>query len=204
MYKYLKKSLFLVGIISFSSLIGPVFAMDNDDIEKIPTGTVLPFAGLREPNGWLICDGRTVSCSNYQRLFNVIGKVYTSKLIISPNNTSQQILGNDTFCIPDLRGRVIVGVDSDNRQNFVTSNRVRSNNKLGESGGEEKHQLTISEMPNHRHGGTLSSSWTGNSTDNYQLNETHKKNMNFTSYEGGDQSHNNMQPYLILNYIIKY
>lgn len=169
---------------------------------KTPTGSVIPFAGDTAPEGWLICDGRIVCRSTYPGLFNVIGLKYTLPLTILPQTISQQIIGEENFCVPDLRGRIPVGVDSDIRPNFITSNRVTSNNKLGESGGEEKHKLTIYEMPSHKHevyGKPERYHYThgSNSINGCGLYQD-------SQYTGGDQSHNNMQPYLVLNYIIKY
>lgn len=64
----------------------------------IPTGTVSQFAGSSAPTGWLICDGSAISRTTYSTLFAVIGTAYGSGD------------GSTTFNLPDLRGRVPVGV----------------------------------------------------------------------------------------------
>ena len=66
-----------------------------------PTGAVLAYAGATIPAGFLLCDGRAVSRTTYAALFGVIGTTYGSGD------------GTTTFNLPDLRGRVPVGVDSD-------------------------------------------------------------------------------------------
>ena len=96
----------------------------------VPTGTVVAFAGRpdRVPAGWLLCDGRSVSREMYPTLFNAVGTAH----------------GGDgtTFTLPDLRGRVVVGVGAG------TGLTAR---ELGERVGEERHTLTTSEMPAHTH-----------------------------------------------------
>ena len=77
-----------------------------------PTGAVLAYAGATIPAGFLLCDGRAVSRTTYAALFGVIGTTYGSGD------------GTTTFNLPDLRGRVPVGVDSDTnlgRQSGATS-----------------------------------------------------------------------------------
>ena len=67
----------------------------------VPTGTVLAYAGNTVPSGFLLCDGRAVSRTTYAVLFAAIGTTYGSGD------------GSSTFNLPDMRGRVAVGVDSD-------------------------------------------------------------------------------------------
>lgn len=78
----------------------------------MPPGAVIPYAGKSAPYGWLICDGSAVSRTTYADLFEVIGTTFGSGD------------GSTTFNLPDLRGRVAVGVDSDanlGRQSGATS-----------------------------------------------------------------------------------
>lgn len=135
-----------------------------------------------------MCNGQIIGCNKYIELYKVIGRKYIPKTMI---------LGNDLFCVPDMKGRVPVGVDSG-------SNRVTFNNTLGGNGGEEFHTLTVNEMPSHAHSanfliqeGNLSprGDFYGLSTKVVQVN---------TNNVGGNQSHNNMPPYLVLNYLIKH
>ena len=149
-----------------------------------PTGTIAIWPTDAPPAGWLLCDGKEVSRTTYTELFNVIGTTYGA--------------GDDsgTFNLPDLRGRVPVGKDS---MGGISANRVNATeaDNLGRGDGEEKHVLTVAEMPSHNHtilspggvGGSGRGSFTAGNAP--------------TSYAGGDQPHNNMPPYVTLNYIIK-
>lgn len=67
----------------------------------VPTGAVVPFAGAAAPEGWLLCNGQSVSRTAYAALFAAIGTTYGS------GN------GSSTFNVPDLRQRVAVGADPD-------------------------------------------------------------------------------------------
>lgn len=74
--------------------------LNSDAISALmPTGTVLPFAGVNAPTGYLFCDGDAISRTTYSSLFDVIETTYG----VGDNST--------TFNIPDLRGRVIAGQD---------------------------------------------------------------------------------------------
>ena len=97
-----------------------------------------------------------------------------------------------------MRGRTTVGTDNG-------AHRVTANNTLGANGGEEKHLLTISEMPSHSHSiqyQKRTRTLGGNSFYDAELVGNSDSTAN-TQLSGNDQSHNNMQPYLVLNYIIK-
>ncbi|WP_417814781.1 phage tail protein [Thalassospira alkalitolerans] len=170
----------------------------------VPTASVLPFAGSSAPQGYLLCDGMEVSVTDYANLFAKIGATF--------GEASEEGL----FKLPDLRGRVPVGAG----QGEALSDRL-----LGGGGGEESHQLTIAEMPTHDHGevtsvnGNHSHSAVGGSSSTGALIEMSGQSYlrsqgsistssagahsHTISAQGGDQPHNNMQPYLVLNYIIK-
>jgi microcystin-dependent protein len=87
-------------------------------------------------NGWLKCDGRSISRQEYSELFDVIGTSFGSN-------------DSTTFKLPDLRGRVMGGIG----QGSGLTNRV-----MGAAVGTETHTLTSTEMPNHSHTGTVDSS----------------------------------------------
>ena len=144
-------------------------------------GTIIQWGSDTLPNGWLLCDGSAISRTTYADLFAVIGTSFGEGD------------GSTTFNLPDLRGRVGVGKSSDTE--FDT---------LGEIGGEKKHTLTIDEMPRHDHGiyNTNASggdqTWTVSSAGSKGWGTNWK-----TTYTGGSQPHNILQPYTVVNYIIK-
>lgn len=88
-------------------------------------GSILMFAGETAPDGWLLCNGQAVSRTDYADLFAVIGVAYGS------GDTST------TFNLPDLGGRVPVGVND----TYL----------VGGHGGNETHYITTDEMPAHNH-----------------------------------------------------
>ena len=154
-----------------------------------PAGMIQIFAGATSPSGWLLCDGSEVSRSAYSDLFNVIGITYG------------QGDGSTTFNLPDLRGRVPVGKDD---MGGNAANVVGGADTLGNSGGEETHILTVDEMPSHSHaiGGDP---YTPGGGSYYYMNTNNAYSVSrYSSSEGGDQPHNNMPPYIVMHYIIKY
>jgi len=168
-------------------------------ITAVATGVVLPWAGTSTsaPSGYLTCYGQAVSRSTYADLFGVLSSVYGDGD------------GSSTFNLPDLRGRVIAGKDdmggtsADRLTNAVAgqdSEGVNGDN-LGAAGGLETNTLNVSTLPSHDHGysqyssGASGSSGGGASTGGNQAATTDAK--------GGGLGHNNVQPTLILNYIIK-
>ena len=162
----------------------------------MPSGSLMPYAGSSAPTGYLLYDGAAISRTTYSALFGLVGTTYGS--------------GDDssTFNIPDLRGRVIAGQDD---MGGVSANRLTGlsggvdGDVLGGTGGAETHTLTTSELPAHDHnlpvdiGGALniqSLTSTGGSDQGYD------GSVDSTS-TGGGLAHNNVQPTIILNYIIK-
>lgn len=144
----------------------------------MPTGVVVPYAGKTAPSGWLLCQGQAVSRSTYSALFAVIGTTFGSGD------------GSTTFNLPDLRGRVAVGVASD--ANF-----------LGTTAGEKVVTLSIDQIPTHSHQYSFRDivSATAQSGSSYGIPS--KTNRYDASSTGGGQSHNNIQPSLYLNYLVK-
>ena len=170
----------------------------------MPLGTVLPIATESVPEGWMLCDGREISIEEYQDLYDLIGTTYGAG---DSAFWAQVFYPATTFNIPDLRGRTIIGAnDMGGEQSDVLAIHSAS---VGEVGGEEMHQLAEVEMPIHTHApeGSLVSSFVYGAVENGNGN-----NRVFVSEltlgdgqapSGGDQPHNNMQPYMALNYMMK-
>lgn len=181
-----------------------------------PTGSVTAFAGSSAPTGWLLCDGSAVSRTTYSTLFSTIGTTYGSGD------------GSTTFNIPNLKGRMPVGLDSTQTEFDA----------LAETGGAKTHTLTSAEMPSHTHtqnahshtAGATENFVTVDNNVNVAINNTDRtfpaagsgNHFFYTTdvgaaYErattisttatnqntGGGGAHNNLQPYLVMNYIIK-
>lgn len=171
----------------------------NDVITTaVPVATVTQTAAASAPDGWLICDGAAVSRTTYAALFTALGG------LSSPYGLGD---GSTTFNLPNLKGRVPVGKSTGGT--FAN---------LGAVGGEESHKLTIAEMPYHNHTqdahshNVLLSSAVGSSSGYSRSGATHSTELAGATnsaqpginYTGGDGYHNNLQPYIVMNYAIKY
>ena len=169
----------------FSEFVGGVgnFAditfQGNEPSGYAPIGSIVAYSSNNAPNGWLICNGSAVSRETYNELFNVI------------NTNYGQGDGTTTFNLPDLSGKVVIGVSN--------------THALGSTGGEETHVLTIAEIPSHTHSVPCGRN-KGSATycyDDGGAMMAHQSTTPATGSAGGGQAHNNMQPYITLNYIIR-
>lgn len=175
-----------------------------------PTGVILPFAGTTAPTDFLLCYGQSISTSTYADLFAVIGYTYGGS--------------GSLFNLPDLRGRVVAGQDD---MGGSSANRLTSplnGDTLGGAGGSESHSLTEAELASHDH--LMFANATINLDGNHTLNSTDQVAAQNNSFGDGDEkyslgrtttsatvglsgsagsgsAHNNVQPTLILNYIVK-
>ncbi|HLJ50888.1 MAG TPA: tail fiber protein [Bryobacteraceae bacterium] len=153
-------------------------------------GEIRMFAGNFAPVGWALCQGQTIPISENDVLFNLIGTTYGGD-------------GQETFKLPDLQSRVPVHQDF---SSFV----------IGQSGGAESVTLTTSQIPAHSHvplafvnsqGGNSSnpsgSFWSQSSLDNFSSSAP-SVNMDPAAIgsAGGSQPHDNMIPFLVINFII--
>jgi microcystin-dependent protein len=154
------------------------------------------------PKGWALCNGQTLPINQNQALFSLLGTRFGGN-------------GQTTFALPDLRGRVIVG----DGNGLI----------LGEKGGTDSHTLLASQIPPHMHGikastarGTTPLSSTSGPTvfnyvaDNGGGGPQYGDNVNaalanspaatppvnISSSVGGNQPHENRQPFITLNYVI--
>ena len=174
-------------------------------VTLIPAGVVSAFAGTAAPTGYLLCYGQTINRSQYADLFAAIGTTYGAGD------------GSTTFVVPDLRGLVIAGLDN---MGGTSANRLLGvvgsvdGDNLGATGGNETHTLTTAEMPAHSHTGVVQQREDFNPT----TGATTQTPLGFGDTRGGGRAsaspltidntggggaHPNVQPTMILNYIIK-
>lgn len=159
-------------------------------------GEIRMFAGNFAPVGWMFCDGQLLAISENETLFNLIGTTYGGD-------------GQSTFALPNLQSRVPMHMGSFAATTF----------QLAETGGTESVTLTTQQIPIHTHpllcavsGGIASSNpkdcfWA--TTDQFQYSTAAANSPMGTAANpltsdpvGGSQPHENLQPYLCINFII--
>lgn len=149
----------------------------------MPSGAVLPYAGPTAPTGFLMCDGSAVSRTTYSSLFAAI----STNFGIGDGTT--------TFNVPDLRGRGPIGAGT---------GPTLTARSLGATGGEEAHLLATTEMPSHTHSSDGVSGINGYGTANtYAGGTPYGARSDTIGSTGGGLTHNNMQPFTALNFVIK-
>jgi microcystin-dependent protein len=171
----------------------------------MPTGSIISFAGSIIPTGWLLCDGSvqlrniwsnggTVDTGVPTDLFTAIGLTYTGPFPL-----------NQFYDIPDLRGRVIAGADNmgGTPANELTGQPGGVDGAaLGNIGGNQTHTLTTAQMPTHTH--AVQQNIAIQRGDSSLEAANAEANLDGTSGPAGlNAAHNNVQPTIILNYIIK-
>jgi len=181
----------IVGTTDTQTLTNKTIDGKNNTITNTnPPGSIMMFGGSSAPSGYLLCDGSAVSRTTYADLFTAIGTTY---------GTGD---GSTTFNVPNVKGKVPVGRDSGDTS-FDT---------LGETGGEKTHTLTSAEsgIPAHSHGFTTvkSNVMPTSVTDlpsgyNSNNNGTGTAYTNNNTASNASSAHNNLQPYIVFNYIIK-
>ena len=158
-----------------------------------PPGVVLPFAGSAAPSGWLLCDGSAISRTTYAALFSAIGTTY---------GTGD---GSTTFNVPDMRGRVAVGKDNMGgtaASRMTTAGSGVDGLTLGANGGAQTHTLTTAQIPAHTHNTGTTISGRNTSAGGGETIVYAGATYAGTSV-GGDGAHNNTQPSIVLNSIIR-
>ena len=141
------------------------------------------------PRGWAFCDGQILPINQNQSLYSLLGTTYGGD-------------GRTSFALPDLRGRTPI--------------HKSSSHALGQSEGENTHTLSQSEMPSHNHevmastdgptspiaSGLVWSRAAQNQYRAYEASNAVDMRVGVISPAGGGLSHNNMQPFLGLNFAI--
>lgn len=103
-----------------------------------PSGAVMAFGGTAAPDGWLVCDGSTVSRTQYATLFAAIGVAHGSGD------------GSTTFNLPDYRGRFLRGVDQGAGRDPDVATRTAAN--PGGNVGDAVGSLEAAALATHTHG----------------------------------------------------
>lgn len=146
------------------------------------------------PKGWAFCDGQLLPLSQNTALFSLLGTMYGGN-------------GKSNFALPNIQGNVVVGPGQGPGLSLYD---------IGETGGSQTVSLLESEMPFHNHGamgdsgsgsqtnpvGNSVSQGGGRSGQAYQNGSPALGPFQALAPAGGDQPHNNMQPYLTLNFCI--
>lgn len=174
---------------TITPLIEALANAESCSVMSVPTGSAINFFGAIAPEGWLFCDGAEISRTTYAALFAAIGTVYGVGD------------GSTTFNLPDMRGRAAVGAG----QGSGLTNRV-----LGAQTGAETHQLSVNELPSHTHnrnsaGLSEQVLQTGSSGGirAFAGGSLVSLTNTVTGAVGSNVAHNNMQPSLVANFIIK-
>ena len=155
--------------------------------DNVPIGAILPFGGSTPPSGYLLCDGTSYAASAYPQLSAVIGYTYGGS--------------GGSFNVPDCRGKALVGYKSGDA-NFGT---------LGASVGEAAHVLSVAEMPSHSHPEQAANNpyvaqpySSGAAILGFSANRTYDQStLSSTANTGSGGAHNNVQPSLVVNAIIR-
>lgn len=162
-------------------------------INGVPSGSIQMYVGATAPTAWLLCDGTSYLQATYPALFAVIGTVYGSA-------------DGTHFNVPDMRGRVAVGVGTGTGGGAAGTGTPTGGSALTAVAratwkGEETHQLTTPEIPAHTH--TLTGKGYNAGTDTYPAGASATNGSYTTNSTGGDGAHNNIQPIMGVNFIIK-
>jgi microcystin-dependent protein len=154
-------------------------------------GEITMFGGNFAPRGWAFCDGQLLAISTNSALFSLLGTTYGGD-------------GRTTFGLPDLRGRMPL---------HQGSGPGLTRRNLGQRNGTENHTLSIPELPSHGHSiGVSSTVGNAKTPGGNLLAQSNDGENNFTTVDadgemttqnsGTGQGHNNMPPFLAVNFII--
>lgn len=153
------------------------------------------FAGNFPPRDWALCDGQLLPITRYAALFSLLGTTYGGD-------------GKTTFALPDLRGSAPL---------MAGQGSGLTPRSPGESGGEETVTLSLTQMTAHTHGVAASNGAGGQTPPNHVWSKAETRGTNAyapaagtqpamsataLAPSGGGQPHNNLMPYVVVNFII--
>ena len=155
-------------------------------------GEIRMFGGSFAPAGWALCNGAPMAISENDALFTLIGTTYGGD-------------GQETFNLPNLQSRTPIHAGQGPGQNYT----------LGQQGGVESVTLSTQQIPVHNHAYVASSAVGAGSDPTNSLVSQHPTasiyaatppgaamNAQVVQASGGNQPHDNLQPYLCITYII--
>ncbi len=164
-------------------------------LHGVPVGTLVPYIGSTAPEGWVLCSGQEIDKDASPHLAKLVALLRQEGFSAPGSPDSKAFL-------PDMRGRMPLGLDNIGGTEVGRITQP-AGKMIGGSGGEESHLLSVAEMPKHSHGYTALLYGGGNEYA-WGVNDMSQYGNLSTGVTGGDQSHNNMPPYLTMNYIVKY
>ena len=157
-------------------------------------GEIRMFGGNFPPNGWAFCDGSLLPISENETLFNLIGTTYGGD-------------GQSTFALPNLQSRVPIHAGQ--------GPGISQSYQLGEAAGVESVTLSQQQIPSHTHAFVVSTAVANSTTPNgqvlaqstqraiyFEATTTTNLAANALGAAGGSQPHENLAPYLCINFII--
>ena len=154
-------------------------------------GEIRMFAGNFAPVGWAFCNGAQLAISENEVLFQLIGTTYGGD-------------GQTTFNLPDLQSRVPVHMGTGGGSSYI----------IGQNGGVEQVTLTVNQIPGHSHipqcssaaatnAGAQNDVWAVVGNSQYSAGAPSvTMSPDALAVSGGSQPHDNMVPYLVINFII--
>jgi len=140
-------------------------------------GMIMPYVTADPPTNVLPCDGSTYLRDDFPALYQALDAIF--------------IVDADHFTVPDLRGRTVIAAGDGSG---LTSRAV------GDTGGEENHQLSTAELASHTHSIPLTTSLPAQAGVGFAGDVTVPVVTSNTGSTGGDVAHNTMQPFYALNY----
>jgi microcystin-dependent protein len=200
------------AVINSTGVVNAGTTVQQAGADLIPAGVIVPYGGASAPTGWLLCDGSSKLRASFAALFTAIGTTYGSA-------------DGSHFTLPDLTGRVPAGKEA-SATRLTSGGGGVDGGTLGAVGGTQTHTLTLAQSAAHDHGGATGNdspdhthSYSQTNVDNLsvqgpftpanegattqQTGGASTRHTHTIASAGSGGAHPNVQPTLIVNYIIK-